>query len=245
MELLIHGQTALAGSAELAEDSIASMLEGNKKGLKEGNILFARVVVKETLGVVVLDGPACIAEGVGIKMNNLGVYEGIRHLMKTGDGLGFYNYSPIGKAIAWKTRGDGPLPHSHWGGVIRLQEYEGLERRRFSLEALSVGFYPDILSSYIKTYKGRIWWYPLQDEWDNKRQVIGEKALSLIGTKYDWKSFFSFALMQVSPEVRRLFCSEAWQIIYKEAGIPLKVKKALSPTGMHHLNIFKDAIRLI
>lgn len=172
-------------------------------------------------------------------MNDLSTYLAVRDAMRTGDGLGFANNSLIGKAIMWRTKGDGPIQHSHWGGIIRMSEYEGLERRRFTLEAMSVGFYPDLLSTYIVNYAGHIWWYPLKDEWDGMRQTIGEKALNLIGARYDWRDVGRQLLGRVSSDARRLFCSEAWQLIYGFKG------EALTPTGMHKLGIFQAPVRIL
>jgi hypothetical protein len=171
--------------------------------------------------------------------NDLTKYLAVRDSMKTGDGLGFANNSLIGRTIMWRTKKDGPIPHSHWGGLIRLSEFEGLPRRRFTLEAMSAGFYPDILSRAIVNYDGHIWWYPLLDGWDPWRQEIGEKALALIGTGYDWGGLFKQAFVRVSADARRLFCSEAWQIIYGFKGL------GLNPTQMYTLGIFKPPVQLI
>lgn len=171
--------------------------------------------------------------------NDLSAYRKVRDCMRTGDGLGFASNSLIGKAIMWRTKGDGPIPHSHWGGIVRLQEYEGLERRRFTLEAMSIGFYPDILSAYIQHYDGRIWWYPLKDSWDCMRGTIGERAMALIGTRYDWLDVGRQMLGRVSSDARRLFCSEAWQLIYGFQG------QGLTPTGMHRLGIFETPVRIL
>ena len=172
-------------------------------------------------------------------MNDLSKYLAVRDAMRTGDGLGFANNSLIGRAIMWRTKGDGPIPLSHWGGIIRMSEYEGLERRRFTLEAMSIGFYPDILSTYIQRYDGHIWWYPLKEEWDPMRQAIGEKALALVGTRYDFGSLIKQAFARVSSNASRLFCSEAWQLIYGFKG------QALTPTGMHALGIFQAPVRIL
>lgn len=172
-------------------------------------------------------------------MNDTSKYESIKDDMKTGDGLGFANTSIISKLIIWKCHNCGPIPLSHWGGIIRLQEYEGLIRRRYTLEAESKGFILDSLSGYIKNYPGHIWWYPLKDELNCSRQEVGENALAMVGTGYDWLSIPKQLFMKVSTNSRKVFCSEAWQIIYGFKG------KALNPTEMFKLGIFKDPIQLI
>jgi hypothetical protein len=172
-------------------------------------------------------------------MNNITIYNSVKDQMKTGDQLGFQNTSLISKLIIWRTGNDGPIQLSHWGGIIRMTEYEGLERRRFTLEALNIGFYPDCLTNYIKNYSGHIWWFPLKDEWNLKRQLLGERAMALIGTKYDYKSLFKQVLGSVSSDVNKLFCSEAWFIIMGMQG------KAPNPTQMPSLGVYKEPVKLI
>jgi hypothetical protein len=185
-------------------------------------------------------------------MNDLTVYDSVKDQMKTGDGLGFANAGFISKAIMWKTDGDvdpkNPIKLSHFGGLIRAGEYEGLERRRFTIEAMSIGFYPDILSKYIKDYQGHIYWYPLKDEWDKYRAQIGSEILSMIGTKYDWLGVGKQLFGKVSADARRMFCSEAWEIGYQNTAPQLCVDMkglALTPTGMWKLGVFKEPVKLI
>jgi hypothetical protein len=167
-------------------------------------------------------------------MNNLAQYLAIREEMKTGDMLAWASNSLIGRIIRWRSG-----PYSHTSGIIRLTEYEGLPKRRFTLEAMKYGFYPAILSNDLKNYAGRVWWYALKDEWNPKRQAIGEKALSLIGIGYDYKSLFRNALGRVNSDARKLFCSEAWFLIYGFAG------KAPTPSDMPKLGIFKDPVQIL
>jgi len=167
-------------------------------------------------------------------MNNLDAYLAVREQMKTGDMLAWATPSLIGKLIMWRTG-----PYSHTSGIVRMKEYEGKPRRRFTIEAMEYGFYPSILSNEIQTYKGHIWWYALKDEYNDKRGAIGEKALSLIGIGYDYKSLFRNALGRVNSDARKLFCSEAWFLIYGFAG------KAPTPSDMPKLGIFKDPVQIL
>lgn len=181
-------------------------------------------------------------------MNDLTIYNRVKRQMQTGDGLGFQNTGFISRAIMFKTRKDGPIPLSHWGGLVRAGAYEGLEERRYTIEAMDFGFYPDILSNYIKDYPGHIYWYPLKDEWNNYRVKIGEGILSMIGTKYDWLGVAKQLLIKISANGRRLFCSEAWQIGLQNVAPHLCLDtqgKALTPTGMYRLGCFKKPVKLI
>lgn len=182
----------------------------------------------------------------------MSVYNSVRDIFKTGDGLGFANTGFISKAIMLKTKKDADPQNqirlSHFGGLIRAGEYEGLERRRFTVEAMSIGFYPDILSKYIKNYPGHIYWYPLKDEWNKYRTLIGEEILLMIGTKYDWLAVGKQLFGKVSADARRMFCSEAWQIGYQNVAPHLCNDVGgigLTPTGIWKLGVFKSPIKLI
>jgi hypothetical protein len=185
-------------------------------------------------------------------MNNLIIYNAVKDKMKTGDGVGFVNTGFISKAIMWKTHKDvapnNPIQLSHFGGIIRAGKYEGKEERRFTIEAMNEGFYPDILSHVIKDYKGHIYWYPLQDEWDEHRDHLGAEILSMIGIGYDWLSIGKQLVGKVSADARKMFCSEAWQIGYQNVAQHLcndQKGKALTPTGMWKLGVFKQPVKLI
>lgn len=181
-------------------------------------------------------------------MNDLILYNQLRLDMFTGDGLGFQNVGFIPSLIRWKTKGDGPIPLSHWGGIIRFPEYEGAETRRYTVEAESNGFYPRILSNYIKDYKGHIYWYPLKDEWEPYRNQIGEGILSMIGIGYDFLGAIKSGLAKTSADMRHLFCSEAWQLGLQTTA-PKLCKDvggiSLTPAGMWKLGCFKEPIKLI
>jgi hypothetical protein len=175
-------------------------------------------------------------------MNDLSKYMEVREEMKTGDMLEWASPGIIGKLIRWRTG-----EYSHTSGIIRLSEYEGKPRRRYHLEAQEKGFYPATLSTEVETYEGHIWWYPLKDEYSLMRGAIGEKALSMVGVGYDFLSLFKNVLGRVNVNVKKLFCSEAWFIIYRTAlELPISEKtKAPTPSDMPKLGIFKDAVQIL
>lgn len=181
-------------------------------------------------------------------MNDLTIYNSIRTQMLTGDGLGFQNVGIIPSFIRWKTKGDGPIPLSHWGGIIRFSEYEGGDEKRYTVEAESNGFYPRILSNYIKAYAGHIYYYALKDEWEPYRCQIGADILSMIGIGYDFLGAVKCGLMQTSADMRHLFCSEAWQVGLQNTA-PKLCKDvggiSLTPAGMWKLGCFQEPIKLI
>ncbi|MBE3141524.1 MAG: hypothetical protein IMZ53_13190 [Thermoplasmata archaeon] len=179
-------------------------------------------------------------------MNDLTIYDSIRPQMKTGDGLGFQNVSIISKLIMWKTKNEGPIQLSHWGGIIRLPQYE--QERRYTVEAESDGFQLMILSNYIKEYPGHIYWYPLNDEWELYRDQIGTDILSMIGTGYDFLGALKSGLGKCNADVRHLFCSEGWQIGYQNTAPQFcnyVGGRALVPAAMWSLGCFKNPVKII
>jgi hypothetical protein len=170
-------------------------------------------------------------------MNDLTVYHAVKDQMKTGDLLQWRSNGIIGDLICWKTG----YETSHSSLVLRLAEYEGLERRRFTTEALGGGPVLNLLSNRLERLDGTCWWYPLKDEWDPKRQVIGENALRYIGrgVHYDYKSIFAQIFESVSADAASLFCSEYCFISWGFTGpVPY-------PGALIELGITKEGVQLI
>lgn len=168
-------------------------------------------------------------------MIDLTKYNAIKDQMKTGDLLQWNSSSIIGWLIRWKTGSD----VNHSSLVIRLSEYEGLERRRFTHEALEHGVILNLLSRRLDQFAGKVWWYPLKDEWDERRQRIGELALAWTGVPYDYRSIADQLIASVSAEATALFCSEMCFLAYGFAG------KAPTPGEMPGLGIFKKGLQIL
>jgi len=161
-------------------------------------------------------------------------YLEIRKEMKTADLLQWRTRGVAGTLIRWKTRSN----VNHSSLVLRLSEYEQLERRRYTTEALGHGTVLSLLSRRLEQFNGEVWWYPLVDEWNDKRQGVGERSLSLIGVPYDYRSIFKQIIGHVSTNAQKLFCSEYCFIAYGFGGV------APTPAEMPKLNIFKPAVKL-
>jgi hypothetical protein len=168
-------------------------------------------------------------------MNDLTLYNSIKDQMKTGDLLQWESDSFIGWAIRLKTNSN----VNHSSVVIKLAEYEGLERRRFTDEALEHGVVLNYLSRRLENHAGHCWWYPLTDSWDGERQLIGERAMSFIGIPYDYDSLFKQLVGSVSADATKLFCSETCFLSYGFSG------KAPNPGQMPSLGIFKEPIQIL
>jgi hypothetical protein len=161
-------------------------------------------------------------------------YNEVKGEMKTGDLLQWKSNSIIGAAIRWKTNSF----VNHSSLVLKLEDYEGIEKRRFTTEALEHGIILNYLSRRLEQFDGEVWWYPLKEDDHKYRDRIGEIALSLIGVPYDYKSIFRQVFGAVSTDARRLFCSEYCYLAYGFSGV------APTPGDMPKLGIFKDPIKL-
>lgn len=159
-------------------------------------------------------------------------YEAIKSQMMTGDLLLWRSNTLLGAAIRRFSRAN----VNHAGLVIRLQEYEGSEGRRFTTEALEHGIVLNLLSAQLKNHDGKVWWYPLRAEWQGKRRAIGERAFAWLGAPYDYPALFANAIKKVHADPERLFCSEYCFLCYGFTG------EAPTPGDMPQLGIFSDPV---
>jgi len=168
-------------------------------------------------------------------MNDLSFYESIRDQMRTGDILLWHSNSILGALIRWRTGGD----ENHASMIIRLQEYEGREHRRYHTEAMERGVYPNLLSSRLKEFDGQVWWLPLKDEYNDKRAEIGARITEVWGCPYDYGSLFWQLVGKVSVETRRMFCSEVVDYAMGHSG------EAANPHELLSRGYHKDKILIL
>jgi hypothetical protein len=162
----------------------------------------------------------------------MNIYEVVKDQLKTGDILQWHSKSIVGSLIRWRTDSDA----NHSSMIIRLAEYECLERRRFHTEAMGRGVYPNLLSNRLKGYRGKVWWLPLKDSWNPDRQKIGERLTECWGKKYDYKSLFWQAIGKVSIDTQQMFCSEVIDYALGFTGT------AHNPGELEALGIHRDKI---
>lgn len=172
--------------------------------------------------------------------DKLKMYLTCRHILKTGDCILWQSNSIIG----WLIRRFSKANVNHASLVISLGEYGNLIDRRFLLEALGPGIVLRLLSRRLMKFSGKVWWYPLKDEYNDNRDKIGEWALMEVGVSYDYKSLFRNIIGHVSANAKEFFCSEYCFIGWKESGISLKGTKAPRPGDIPKLGIFKKPIRI-
>jgi len=187
-------------------------------------------------------------------MIGLDRYNAVSNLMETGDLLLWRGDTPLGKAIRLFSHAQ----VNHASLVMRFQQYEGAERRRFTSEALEHGIVLHLLSKSLADYNGQCWWYPLKIDVgtplrktplrgqanDDRsvpttllgREEVGERALKYMGTPYDYEALFKNAIEKVKADPQRLFCSEYCFLCYGMEGL------APTPGEMPALGIFDDPI---
>ena len=177
-------------------------------------------------------------------MSNLALYNSIKDQMQTGDCLLWSSQSVVG----WLIRKFSKADVNHAGLVIRPHNLGHFKDRRFTLEALEKGIILRLLSERLRHYKGKVYLYPLKDEYDDKRDAIAKWAIKQEGTPYDYKSLFKQAFARVFVDLKELFCSEIcyagyWTVeIIKHHGKLLSEMIAPTPGEMPDLGIFKDPV---
>jgi len=112
----------------------------------------------------------------------------------------------------------------------------------FVIEALEQGVILRLISERLRSFNGKVWWYPLKSEYQGARNKISKWAVEQEGTPYDYSSLFRQVFGRVSAEASLYFCSELCYFAWMEAGIPVARDKAPRPGDIPGLGIFNDPI---
>ena len=171
-------------------------------------------------------------------MSNLDLYNQRKANMKSGDCLLWRSSSVVG----WLIRLFTSHTVNHARIVIRPHDYGHFKNRRFTIEALENGIILRLLSERLRNFNGKVWLYPLRDEYDFARELIVKWAIEKEGTPYDYGSLFKQIFGRVSAVMKQFFCSEFCYIAWKESGIPVNEEKAPRPGDIPALDIFKEQI---
>lgn len=195
------------------------------------------------------------------QMVKLQKYLSIRDQMKTSDGLLWGSSTMLGNAIQWFTKSD----VNHFS-IIFKEFKDDVTDRTFQLESLEHGPIHTILSERLLNHKGKVYWLPVKDEYDDWRVDVAKWHLEYSGKqiKYDVSALLGNALGYVSYDLKKLFCSEygylgwRWAYIQRVYGIcdyktALNIllskdveifgfNKAPRPSDMHKMGIWKDRI---
>jgi hypothetical protein len=148
-------------------------------------------------------------------MNNLKRYYDNREFFKTGDLL---TYDTDG-TVSWLIKRWSPGAN-HAGLVLALDEYEGEEHRRWTLEATAQGPRMAFLSGLLENLHGECYWHPLKPRYEQNRNAIGCWALEQQGVvKYDFRGILEYPFRKVSADLNRLWCSEYVQFSWAKGKI--------------------------
>ncbi len=185
-------------------------------------------------------------------MNNLAIYQQCAPQMQTGDSLLYIGKSCIGwtiqewtKYVLLRSAQRDRIIFSHGNMVLRFPEYEGKTDRRWVLDARSAGVFPVLLSDYLATYDGQVYWYPLRGQYDYARLDIGCYAMTLAGRHYDFLGLLKNAIGLVSADMRALFCTESIFLCYRDGGHIVIGEKAPRPDMVPLLGVFNESLKLI
>jgi hypothetical protein len=162
--------------------------------------------------------------------------------MKTGDLIEWQSDSAIGWLIRKFTGQD--VNHS---SLLMKFSYSGLADRRFVLEALEDGLEFNLLSRRLDDFNGKVYWYPLKSEYDDRRDTIGSWAIMRKAEhiKYDYWNLFKQVFGKVSVDAKKFFCSEFYHAAMIHAMILLPRKRAYRPGEFAALKIHEKRIRIL
>jgi len=145
-------------------------------------------------------------------MNNLSMYNIHRPAMRTGDLLTYRTNGFISNLIHFWS------PDNHAGLVLDLDSYEGLQDRRWTLEAISGGVHLNLLSHVLEKVHGQVFWHALKPEFNDCRPALMCFGLDQVGAiRYDTKGLLKQIFGRVSADLEKLFCSEYCFLAWKEA----------------------------
>lgn len=169
-------------------------------------------------------------------------YSEIRNKIKTGDLLEWRSKSILGFLIRSVTKKN----VNHTSLCVALDEYlYWKEPHKFILEAVADGIDLNLISEELKTFKGKVFWYPLKSQYDNKRDAIAKWALLQIGKKYDYKSLFKNIIGKVSVDAKKYFCSEFCFDVLRQPHIQiLSGQIAPRPGEFGQYSVFADPVEI-
>ena len=167
----------------------------------------------------------------------LKMYRAYSGMMRDADMIEWASYSALGRAIRWFTGAD----VNHTSAVVHLT-YQGLEDRRFMVEALEGGPELRLVSERLLKFSGRVYWYKLREDIVPEGRAKAAAWLMhelALGKHYDYPNLLANALGAVSLNGRQWFCSELYHAMLIAAGYAAKPKngKAIRPGGFKPLGV--------
>jgi hypothetical protein len=162
---------------------------------------------------------------------NLDRFNQIKSTLKTADCLLWSGADIISDLIEDISRSQ----YSHAGLVMVFEEYPDLI---FTVEAQGSGVLMADLAQRLRTSEGGCTVFPLNADLDPRRREMGERALKMLGTPYDYGALLKLAVEKVKTGEREVVCSEMVQEVYGIQG------DILTPGELPRLGIFGPAIKL-
>lgn len=145
-------------------------------------------------------------------------YADAKQFIDTGDLFLFHAHSLLGVIIQLKSKF-----WTHIGIGIKFAQFEGEEKRRWLAEAVAGGPRLTYLSHKIETYNGVVGWAPLKGFTEDMRNIVGIKALELMGVaEYDYPELCGQLVHAGEVNPTAVICSEYYQVVH---GIGGKVKR--------------------
>ena len=172
-----------------------------------------------------------------------------RPFIKNGDVLEWRSETILGKSIRAVTG----YNVNHASQIVTFDDfYHNKPLRIYTLEALSHGIELNLVSRRLEDFKGKIYWLPLKEHYNDKRFEISRHGLERIGIPYDYTSikqiFFKFLFFgshSIKSSIDKLYCSEYTFYNGKDSGLPIvdKFKKIVPVPGeMYQTNWYRDKI---
>lgn len=171
----------------------------------------------------------------------LPLYEEQIRNMRSCDLIEWQSHTAIGYAIRFFTRQR--VNHS---SILLRMDRAGLEDRRFVIEALGGGLELRLMGERLRSYKGRVWWYPLKRNLglpeciqDMVNWAIVQTAM---GKGYDYGSLLSNMFGRVSVDGAAWFCSEAYTAMLQVGKLYDKNAQALRPGEFGALSLHEAPV---
>lgn len=198
---------------------------------------FSLPYLRKSNGRVVLSD---LRDSVEREMNDLTLYKSIAPRMDTWDLLTYRTEGIIPSLIhLWS-------PDNHAGAVLRLPEFEGLENRRWTLEAVGSGVKLSLLSHVLERVHGEVYWHQLKPEFNDLRNLAGCWGIAQSGVvKYDFKGLFAKAVGWAVPDMAKLLCSEYYYFGALKATMIKELETIPSPSELPDMGITLPPVLIV
>lgn len=161
--------------------------------------------------------------------NDMTKYNNARPLIQTGDPLAYHGTSPLDIGIQLKSG-----YWNHISSAIYLEEFQGMQDRIFTEEALTPGLVINLLSRSLSDYSGHVCLYKMLPVFDDQmRNDFAAFILDEQGKDYAVRDMLSqlFERTEIAEikdgvvtliPLNAYFCSESWFVAWLNSGLKNK-----------------------